>query len=86
MMLPMMKIYKVKVTSLGTPATPYIPDIMLKHMDMWKIIANALYECGFYHLGDCMVMGNDENVIEFHLTFNYDRNVFNIELDTMVSE
>lgn len=73
--------YKVRVISVGTPNTPYIPDIMLRHMDIWKTISKALRDCGFIHVGDLMVLGRDANVFEFKLTFQYDPNVFKIDFD-----
>lgn len=76
-----MEKYKVRIKSLETPNTPYIPDVMLKHMDIWKTIAQTLLDCGFIHVGDFMVLGRDANVFEFKMTFQYDPNVFKIDFD-----
>jgi len=78
-----MKKYKVRVISVQTPIRSYVPDIMLYHMDIWKIISKSLLVCGFIHVGDLMVLGKDENVFEFHLTFDYDHSILKIELDTI---
>ena len=54
-------------------STPYIPHNYLIQMPIWRNnIAPTLTRCGFIHLGDCIVYGNESNLIEFKLSFAYD--------------
>lgn len=51
----------------------FLPHNYLGQTTIWRNnIAPALTRCGFIHLGDCIVYGDESNLIEFKLTFAYD--------------
>ena len=52
---------------------PYIPSNYLQRMSIWRNnLSPTLTQCGFIHLGDCIVLGDESNLIEFKLTFTHD--------------
>lgn len=61
--------YKVTV-NLEYSMTPYIPAFALLKLDIWKLnIAPRLIQCGFRHLDDCLVLGTEQNLIEFKMNW-----------------
>ena len=64
--------YVIGVILKGAIA-PYLPVYYILSMPLWRNnIAPTLTQCGFIHLGECMVLGDESNLIEFKLSLSYD--------------
>lgn len=62
-----MKKYEIIIT-IDNSNTPYIPSKWIYGLDLWKKhIAPTLSDIGFIHLGDAMVLGDDNMMAEFIL-------------------
>jgi hypothetical protein len=72
--------YVIGVMLKGATA-PYLPVYYIMSMSLWRNnIAPTLTRCGFIHLGECMVLGNDTNLIEFKLTLSYDSASYEVSI------
>ena len=59
--------YQIQLT-IDNSNTPYIPTGYIINFDLWKkYIAPTLIDIGFIHIGDAMVLGNDNMAAEFIL-------------------
>lgn len=72
---------------LKESSTPYIPHNYLIQMPIWRNnIAPKLTQCGFIHLGECMVLGYETNLIEFKLTFVYDDSLVTVTIKEFIDK
>jgi hypothetical protein len=72
---------------LKESSTPYIPHNYLIQMPLWRNnIAPTLTRCGFIHLGDCIVYGDEVNLIEFKLSFVYDDNLVTVTIKEFIDK
>ena len=80
-----MKKYKINLC-LTYSMTPYVPTFALYNLDIWKYnIAPLLMECGFIHLGDALVLGNENNLIEFKMNWTNNKN-FVVIIEEMIDK
>ena len=75
------------INAILTDGTPYIPHNYLIQMPIWRNnIAPTLTQCGFIHLGDCIVYGDETNLIEFKLSFSYDSASYEVSIKEFIDK
>lgn len=75
------------INAILTDGTPYIQSGYLIQMPLWRNnIAPTLTQCGFIHLGDCIVYGNESNLIEFKLSFSYDSASYEVSIKEFIDK
>ena len=80
--------YVIVVIQKGAaPFWQYLPVFYIMSLPLWRNnIAPTLTQCGFIHLGDCIVYGDETNLIEFKLSFSYDSASYEVSIKEFIDK